>query len=185
MKIGVMGDKGSFSDEAALLYVRRKKIKKYSIKYLINADNVLKSLNKKKIDLGILPITNSTAGMVKETVKALKKYPFQLFNSFKMPIRHSLLIQKNNTKENVSKIISHIQALKQCQKYVKKNFPKAKKIEYEDTAIAAKDLASGKLSKTVAVIASKNCAEIYGLKILAKNIQDNKKNNTTFLVIRK
>jgi len=185
MKIGVMGDKGSFSEEAAQLYTQKKRIKKFSIKYLINADSVLRCLQNNKIDLGILPISNTTAGMVIESVQALEKYSFRIASSFKMPIKHFLLINPCVNKKDVSMIISHIQPLTQCKKYLQKKWKNTKKMEYTDTAKAAKDLANGKLPANSAVIAPRKCAEIYGLKILAKNIQDNKNNVTMFLVIKK
>lgn len=182
MKIGVMGDQGSFSDEAALLYIRRNKIKKPGIKYLTNAGNVLKNLKNKKIDLGILPIANSSVGIVKEATMALEKYPFKLESSFIMPIRH-YLFAKNN-KQNIRKIVSHIQALEQCKRYIEKKFLQVRSVKYEDTAKAAKDLSRGKLTRDCAIIAPKNCGKIYHLRQLDSNIQDNKNNKTTFLVIK-
>jgi prephenate dehydratase len=65
--------------------------------------------------------------------------------------------------------------------YLKRRWPKVKLVEYADTAKAAQDLASGKLPKTTAVIASRNAAEAYGLGILEESIQDLKFNYTSFI----
>jgi len=185
MKIGIMGDKGSFSEEAAFQYIRQKKIKNYQIKYLITAANVAKELLAAKINLGLLPISNTTAGIVEEAVNVLNKHQYQLQATFNMLIKHFLLVKKGKRKNDIKKIVSHIQPLLQCKKYLQKNWPLTKKVEYSDTAKAAKDLSIGKINENCAVIAPFNCAAFYHLSILARNIQDNKNNITTFLVIKK
>lgn len=185
MKIGVMGDKGSFSEEAAFQYIQQKKIKKFQIKYLITAANVAKELLAEKIDLGLLPISNTTAGIVDEAISVLNKHQYQLQTTFNMLIKHFLLVKTGKRKKDIKKIVSHIQPLLQCQKYLQKNWPHIKKEEYSDTAKAAKDLSAGKISENCAVIAPYNCAAYYHLSVLAKNIQDQKNNITTFLVIKK
>jgi prephenate dehydratase len=57
-------------------------------------------------------------------------------------------------------------------------------VRFEDTALAAKDLASGKISSSGAVISRENCAHLYGLEIMAKNIEDHQPNLTAFIVVK-
>lgn len=185
MKIGVMGDRGSFSEEAALQYIRLKKIKNYRVKYLINAANVTRELLEKKIDLGILPIFNIAAGIVEEAVAALNKHQFKMQATFNMSIKHFLLAKKGQKKKDIKKIVSHIQPLLQCKNYLRQNWAKAKKVKYQDTAKAARDLNSGILNDDCAVIAPRQCARYYHLAVIAKNIQDSKDNLTTFIAIKK
>jgi prephenate dehydratase len=179
--IGISGEKGSFSEEAARLYARKHGIKKYTLNYLISVENVLAALEKGSIDLGIFPIENSTGGVVTEAVEAMAKHNFRIKKMFDIEVRQNLMVRKGVKREDVRSIRSHEQALRQCREYLKKNWRKAKIEEYEDTAKAAKDLAEGKLPKSCAVIASVAAAKIYKLKILESSIQDLKSNFTTFI----
>ncbi|MFH0819388.1 MAG: prephenate dehydratase domain-containing protein [Patescibacteria group bacterium] len=185
MKIGVMGDKGSFSEEAAIKYAQENDIKNYEIKYLINADPVLKNLTSGAINIGIFPIQNNTGGIVEEAMYAVAKYNFEIKDIFNMDIRLCLMCKAGQAKEDIKKIVSHPQPLKQARNYLKDNYADAIQEEWKDTAKAAKDLANGELGDDVAIIASKRCAKIYGLQILHENIQDYKFNVTTFLAVVK
>lgn len=180
-KIGVSGSEGSFSEEAAIHYAREYKIEKYEIVYLISVDKVLSSLDKKSIDLGIFPIENSNGGIVIEAVHAMSKHNFNIENLFEIDVRHCLLVQNGAKKEDIKKITSHQQALKQCRMYLKRKWGDRELAEYADTAEAAKDLGKGKLDMSTAVIAPKRCAELYDLTVMEEGIQDLKFNFTTFI----
>lgn len=180
--IGVMGQIGSFSEEAANYYCTSNKIQNYEIKYLITAERVLKNLSQNKINLGIFPIENSNGGIVEEAVYAMSKYTFKIKEMFEIDIKHHLMVKPGVKTSNIKTITSHSQALKQCRMYLKRMWSGINIEEYKDTAEAAKDLSLGKLNKTTAVIAPKICAQIYNLEILEESIQDLKFNFTTFIV---
>lgn len=182
MKIGVSGAKGSFSEEAARTYARKWfKNKKFDIDYLVSAENVLSKVERGEVDLGIVPIENSNGGIVIEAVYAMAKHVFAIKKIFEIDVHHCLLVRNGATAGSIRTIVSHDQALKQCRMYLKRRWPKVKLQEYADTAKAAEDLASGKLPKTVAVIASRNAADAYGLGVLEESIQDLKFNYTSFI----
>ena len=182
MKIGVMGAKGSFSEEAGRVYAKKYgNFKKFEIAYLISAENVLSALEKGEIDLGVFPIENSNGGIVLEAVHAMSKHNFHIKKMFEIDVHHNLLVKNGTKADSIKKIVSHDQAIKQCRMYLKRIWPKVKVGEYSDTARAAEDLASGKLPKTTAVIASRNAATTYKLKILDESIQDLKFNYTVFV----
>ncbi|HOK00687.1 MAG TPA: prephenate dehydratase domain-containing protein [Candidatus Pacearchaeota archaeon] len=183
--IGVSGGKGSFSEEAAIFYAQKFNIENFKIKYLINAENVLKNLDKGKINLGIFPIENSNGGIVYEAVNAMSKHNFKIERFFEIDVRQNLLVKPNISKKDIKKIASHPQALRQCRMYLKRKWPNVELIEWSDTAEAAKDLSLGKLSSDTAIIAPINCAKLYNLKILEPEIQDLKFNFTTFLAVKK
>ena len=185
IKIGVMGDIGSFSEEAANYYCSKNGIKSYELAYLIKADKVLGSLKDGKIDKGVFPIENSNGGIVYEAVHAMSKYTFNIENLFDIDIRHCLLVKKGTNPGDIKKIASHPQALKQCRMYLKRKWADVELEEYSDTAEAAKDLSLGKISADVAVIAPKICASIYKLDFLEEGIQDLKFNFTTFIAATK
>ncbi|TSC86957.1 MAG: prephenate dehydratase [Parcubacteria group bacterium Gr01-1014_8] len=181
-----MGAKGSFSEEAARVYARKfGNLKKYSIAYLISAENVLSSLEKGAIDLAIFPIENSNGGVVLETIYAMTRHKFSIKKLFEIDIHHNLLVKKGVAAHAIKVITSHEQALKQCKMYLKRRWPKVKVREYEDTAKAAEDLSEGKLSGSTAVIASHAAAHMYKLKILEESIQDSKFNYTSFIAAEK
>jgi prephenate dehydratase len=182
MKIGVMGAKGSFSEEAGRTYAKKYgKIRKFEIVYLITAENVLSQLEKGAVDIGIFPIENSNGGIVLEAVHAMAKHNFHIKKMFEIDVHHNLLVKNGTKADSIKQIVSHDQAVKQCRMYLKRIWPNVKVGEYLDTAKAAEDLASGKLPKTTAVIASRNAATTYKLKILDESIQDLKFNYTVFI----
>lgn len=180
--IGVMGGVGSFSEEAANYYCHKHGIKDYQLAYLITAENVLGGLDRGEVDLGVFPIENSNGGIVYESVYAMAKYNFQIKHMFEIDIKHCLLVRPGTSASQIKKVVSHQQALKQCRMYLKRQWPEADLEEYKDTAEAAKDLASGVLDPTAAVVANKTCAALYGLEVLEEGIQDLKFNFTTFIV---
>lgn len=182
IKIGVSGNKGSFSEEAASYYCQKNNIRNYELNYLINVDRVLQAIKNKQIDSGVFPIENSNGGIVYEAVYAMSKYVFNIEKLFEIDVRHNLLARKGVNVGDIKKIISHPQALKQCRMYLKRKWKEIELEEYIDTAQAAKDLGEGKLDACAAVIAPRKCAELYNLEILEEGIQDLKFNFTTFIV---
>ena len=183
MRIGISGAKGSFSEEAARGYAAGAGLKDFSLDYLISVENVLAALESGSIDLGFFPIANSTGGVVTEAEAAVSRHRFDVKKLFGIDIRQNLLARKGVSKDDIKTIVSHDQAIKQCKGYLKKNWPNVQVEEYEDTAKAAEDLASGKLPKTTAVIASKTAAEVYRLEVLEASIQDLTSNFTTFIAV--
>lgn len=181
MKIGVMGARGSFSEEAAREYVRKSRLARYTLVYLVTAESLLSSLDAGTIDIAIFPIENSNGGIVLEAVHAMARHNFVIKKIFEIDVDHNLLACRGVTSDGIRNITSHDQALKQCRMYLKRVWPKAKLAEYEDTAKAAEDLANGTLPKTTAVIASRAAADVYGLSILEESIQDLKFNFTSFI----
>ncbi len=181
-KIGVMGNRGSFSEQAGERYKGELGLTEAEIVPLTSAENVLGAMERGDIERGIFPIENSNGGIVIEAVHAMAKYTFAIERMFEVDIHHMLLVRPGMTASRITTICSHDQALKQCRMYVKRTWPDAEIVPYADTAKAAEDLAAGMLSETTAVIAPRRCAELYGLTILEESIQDLKFNYTTFVV---
>ena len=184
MKIGVMGAKGSFSEQAGELYVKKENLVDAEILPLISAENVLTALNKGEIDRAIFPIENSNGGIVIEAVYAMSRFNFEIEQMFELDVHHMLLVKPHVTASHIDTIASHDQALKQCRMYLKRTWPECEIIPYADTAKAAEDLASGILPDTTAVIAPRRAAELYGLQVLEESIQDLKFNYTVFVVAK-
>lgn len=183
IKIGVQGDIGSFSEEAAHAFAKREKIKDYKIEYLINSKNVLDKVDENAMDFGIFAIENAQGGVVIESIKAMAEYRCHIADMFHIEVVQNLLTLPGVTAAEISSIHSHQQALRQCRQYLAENFWSCPLVEEEDTAKSAKELKEGRLPETAAVIANKACADLYGLEIFEASIQDLKKNLTLFLAI--
>lgn len=185
LKIGVSGNQGSFSEEAAKVHCQQSEIENYQIEYLTSVENTLTALDNGAVDMGVFPIENSNGGIVYEAVYAMSKHNFNIEKMFEIDIKHCLLALPGTTVSQIKKIVSHQQALKQCRMYLKRKWAETELEEYVDTASAAKDISTGVLPADNAAVASKNCAELYNLDIIEEGIQDLKFNFTTFIVATK
>ena len=185
MHIGICGARGSFSEMAAESYIAKNKVENANLTPLVTAENVLSAVEEGAVDIGIFPIENSNGGVVIESVHAMAAHTFVITQLFEIDVHHHLLVKPGTTKNAVTTITSHDQALKQCRHYLRRQWFDADIEEYPDTAKAAEDLANGTLSNTTAVIAPRRSAEIYGLEILEEAIQDLKYNYTMFVAAKK
>lgn len=180
--MGVSGDKGSFSEEAALLYAKRESIQP-TLRYLIDMEGVLSALEQGEINLGILPVVNLLGGLVKPAFQAMGKHLFNPVDEFWLQVRQCLLVLPGTPRDCIKTIVSHPQGLAQCKNYIRNEFKDVHIVEWCDTAKAAKDLSEGVFSPDTAVIAPERAAQIYGLELLARSIQDSNPNLTAFIVV--
>ncbi|MBU6323512.1 MAG: hypothetical protein KGI41_01495 [Patescibacteria group bacterium] len=185
MKIGISGAQGSFSEQAAGQYCRENGIDSPELVYLTFVEQVLEALEKGEIDLGIFAIENSNGGVVTEYLPAIGRHRFDIVKIFEMNVEHMLLALPGTKREEVKRIVSQNQALRQCRMYLKRVWADADVEEYVDTATAAKDLHEGTLPKDAAVIAPASAGKLYGLEVLEPGIQDLKFNYTTFIAAKK
>lgn len=183
IKLGVSGALGSFSEEAGLLYAEKIEITP-KINYLLDMEGVLAAVECGSIDIGIFPVVNLCGGLVRMAYDAMGKHKFKVIDELWLEVQQCLLIKPDTDIKHIKKIVSHSQAIAQCKKYLQKNFKVAELIESQDTALAAKELAEGKLSAECAVLAPARSAVIYGLEIFAQNIQDTNPNLTAFIIVK-
>jgi prephenate dehydratase len=177
MKIGIQGELGAYSHIAVENLYKNADIKTCST----FEDTFKLAFNDPSYKV-VIPIENSLAGRVADIHYLLPKYKLQIHGEYFLPVEHNLLGKDNSSIEDIKYVRSHAQAISQCQKIInEKNF---KPIISVDTAGSAKDLAKGK-DKTIAAIASELSAKMYNLKILKKNIEDDKGNVTRFLIMGK
>ena len=130
----------------------------------------------------IIPVENSIAGRVADIQYLINKYKLQIYAEHFQEIRHNLMALENVKFEDIKSVRSHSQAISQCQKIINQN--KFEPIIAADTAGSARYIKENNL-KNEAAIASELAARIYNLKILKKNIEDNKGNVTRFLIMGK
>ena len=130
----------------------------------------------------VIPLENSLAGRVADIHYLLPKYKLQIHGEHFQTVEHNLIAKPEAQMKDIKFVRSHAQAIGQCQKIIMENSYKT--IISADTAGSAKELSDSK-DKSIAAIASKLSAEIYKLKILKKNIEDEKGNVTRFLIMGK
>lgn len=181
---GISGDAGSFSEEAALIYAKKKGIDP-TLVHLLDMEGVLDAIEKGSIELGIMPVVNLLGGLVKPAFQAMGKHLFTPVDELWHEINQCLLVKPGIQSQQITRIVSHPQGLAQCRQFLQKQFKDIEQIEWIDTAKAAKDLAEGILPSHSAVIAPARCAELYGLEIRTANIQDSYPNRTAFILVKK
>jgi len=177
IKIAIQGELGAYSHIAA-----EKLYKDADIKTCSTFEETFKHAYNDPSYKIVIPIENSLAGRVADIHYLLPKYKLQIHGEYFLPVEHNLLAKPEAKIEDIKYVRSHVQAITQCQNIIaKRNF---KPIISVDTAGSAKELAEGK-DKSIAAIASNLSAKIYDLKILEKNIEDEKGNVTRFLIMGK
>ena len=174
VKASYLGPAGSFTHQAALNKFG------HSVK-LCPADNiaaVFKDIETERSNYGCVPIENSTEGAVTHTLDTLVNTNLSICAELNLPIHHYLM--SCETFDKVKRVYSHVQVFGQCREYLQKNLAGVDIIETASTAKAASLAAAEEGS---AALAGKIAAELFGLNILAENVEDCSNNTTRFLIL--
>src|SRR5262245_31684778 len=131
-------------------------------------------------ELGMIPIENSLAGRVADIHHLMPEAGLHIIGEHFMPVRHQLLAVKGATVKDIKTVESHVHALGQCRKVIRQLG--IKPVVAADTAGAAREIAEAG-DKTRAAIASRLAAEIYGLSILAEDVEDESHNTPRFVIL--
>jgi len=133
-----------------------------------------------KADLAMIPIENTIAGRVADIHHLLPESKLHIVGEYFLPIHFQLMVLPGVARSEIKTVHSHIHALGQCRKYIRKNGWKG--VVAGDTAGAAK-LVSEVGDRTMAALAPRLAAELYGLDILEENVEDTDTNVTRFVVL--
>lgn len=186
MRIGILGPEGTFSEMAALQWLKERgdgDVENAEIKYYETIFDVSEGIVRREVDYGIIPIENSLEGSVGETLDLLSgensSGGVQIVGEILVPIKICLLSKGSFAK--IRTLVSHPHALAQCKRFIRERLRitgvKVKSVD--STAIAAKR-AQG--NEELAALASEAAAKRYDLKILMANVQD-QESVTKFVVI--
>jgi len=145
-------------------------------------EQAMELVEKGEADFAVIPVENSNAGRVSDVHFLLPKTGLNIVGEYFLRVEHQLLALKGAELSDIEAAASHPQALAQCSKFLKEHSIKA--ISRIDTAKSCERIVEMQ-DKTRAAIASKMAAEIYGLKILKSNIENDDNNTTRFLVMNK
>ena len=143
-------------------------------------EDALSAISSGEADLGMIPIENSVAGRVADIHHLLPASGLSIIGEWFLPIRHQLMALKGTKLADIKTVESHVHALGQCRRIIRQLG--VRPIVAGDTAGSARDV-SQRGDRSVAAIASRLAAEIYGLEILAEDIEDEAHNTTRFVVL--
>lgn len=143
--------------------------------------DAMEAIRTGKADYAVLPIENSSAGIVSENYDLLVEYDNYIVGEQIIRINHALLGLADAQESDITKIYSHKQSLMQCSDFLEAH-KEWEKFSLSNNAVAAKKVKEDGRVDQAAIASAKN-AEIYGLKVLKNSIQNNKNNSTRFIVV--
>lgn len=175
LRIAYLGPEGTFTQQAVLIQFG------HSVHALAQAsvDEVFQQVEQTEADFGVVPIENSTQGMVSHTLDRLLTSPLKICAEVEMQI-HQNLITVATRLEQIERVYSHAQSLAQCRNWLHDHLPDAELIAVSSNAEAVRRI---RHDDRAAAIAGENAAEVYQVPILIADIEDQADNSTRFLVV--
>jgi prephenate dehydratase len=178
MKVAIQGEAGSFSHEAAL-----RMLPGCSVVPCARSAEVFDRVERGSVNAAVIPVENSLAGSVAEHLDLLLSHKVFIQREFALRIVHNLIAAPGAKMSALRRVLSHPVALDQCRNFFRAH-PKIEAVPFYDTAGSVKHVIAENLGDS-AGIASRRAARVYGGKILATGIEDDKRNFTRFLLIRR
>ncbi|MDA3907051.1 MAG: prephenate dehydratase [Bacteroidales bacterium] len=179
-KVAIQGVSGAFHEIASRKYFKNHQLE---IIQCLTFNDLFDALLFEKAEYGVIAIENSLVGSIIPNYALLRESKLKVLGEVFLRIEQHLMVYKGEKLEDIKEIYSHPMAIEQCIEFLNPLRRSGVRIlNSEDTALSAKRIADDSL-KGVAAIASDLAAEKYGLEIINKSIETNKKNFTRFLVI--
>jgi len=175
MTAAYLGPPGTFSQEAAVKHFGGLT----ALAPCATIDEVFRRVETGAAGYGVVPVENSTEGAIGRTLDLLLSTPGQVCGEIMLPVRQCLMA-KRGALAGIRKVYSHAQSLSQCQQWLARNLPRADRVAVVSNAEAARLAAR---ERGAAAIGPRVAAALYRLQLLARNIEDEAKNTTRFLVI--
>jgi len=175
MKIAYLGPEGSYTHASVLKQFGTSAYPQA----MSSIEAVFKAVEQGEANYGLVPVENSSEGVVKQTQNELISTPLNITGEVSLQIHHCLL-SKAADLQAIEKVVAHPQALGQCEIWLKNNMPWAKVEAVESNALAAQMATS---DATLGAIASEQAAKLYDLNTLNRHIEDRKDNTTRFWVL--
>ena len=177
LQVAFLGPSGTFTEEAAYKHFG------HSIQTLATTsiDDVFREVESDNANYGVVPIENSTQGIVNSTLDMFLESELSIVGEVELRV-HQHLLSNAQQMSDISVLYSHQQSLAQCKKWLETHLPGIKRVPVSSNADAAKRAAA---EKNAAAIASETAAAVYDLAIQYKNIEDSPDNTTRFLIIGK
>ncbi len=167
---GHQAAKGYFGDNTRLYHVE-------------TFADVLREVSEGRAEYGVLPIENSSTGIITDVYDLLSLYDICVTGEYVVKVDHVLLGLEGARERNIKTVFSHPQGLMQCSQYLSSK-PDWNQISLKNTAVSARRVLEGG-DPTQAAIAGRNAAQYYHLSVLKDNISDTENNSTKFIIIKK
>lgn len=177
-RVAIQGVAGAYHDIAARAFFKDEEIE---IIDCLTFKDVFSTLRKDNTIFGIIAIENTIAGSLLQNHNLLRESETSIIGEFKQRISHCVAALPGQTMDDIQEVHSHPIALMQCGDFLEQ-YPNCKAVESGDTALSAKAIQEGQIMGRAA-ICSELAANIYGLTILEKGIETNKRNFTRFLIL--
>lgn len=175
LTIAYLGPEGTFTQAAAL--------KKFGhavlLKPLPAIDEIFREVEAGGASFGVVPVENSSEGVINHTLDMFLRSPLKICGDVELRIHHQLLTCSESL-DGIQRVCAHQQALAQCREWLDRNLSHVERVAVSSNAEAARQ---AREDQSIAAIAGEAAAEMYGLNILGKNIEDDPNNTTRFLVI--
>jgi prephenate dehydratase len=177
-RLGYLGPRGTFSEEAALLYNQAHGME--LLEYPTIAA-VITAVLSGSLDEGLVPLENTLEGGIAATLDYLARQEgIYICNELIYPVRQCLVAEQGQTIDTIRQLYSHPHALGQCADYIAANLPGVECLPVESTAAAARYV---KDRPGAAAIASRRAAELFNLLLLAEGVEDSEGNATRFVTL--
>ena len=177
-KIAIQGIRGSYSEEAALSLVFGAELLECS-----NFAEMFETLENERAMYAVVPVENKIVGGIEGTLQFLRGERFRILEKTTLPVRHVLAGTPESSLDNIKTVTSHIEALKQCQRYLGTRRG-CKQFIGDDTARSIREIVLNG-NPNDAAVGSERAAEMYGAKVLAMDIANDPNNWTTFYLVSK
>jgi chorismate mutase/prephenate dehydratase len=178
VRVAFQGERGAYSESAVYTFFGAS----VDAKPCRDLADVFESVDEQESQYGVVPVENSLEGSVNQTYDLFLEHDLKVCGEIILRVSHCLIANPNTSLEAVKTVYSHPQALAQCRNFLERLGREL--IPTYDTAGSVKMLKEKGL-KDAAAVASGRAAELYGMKILAREIEDNPANYTRFFVLSK
>lgn len=174
-RVAFLGPIGTFSEQATLNYFGS------SIEPMAcpSIDEVFRATSARSADFGVVPIENSTEGVVARSLDLLLQSPLTIVGETSLLVTHNLL-RKELSREGIKVVAAHPQALAQCQGWLSQNLPGVERRAVSSNAEGARMAGE---DDSIAALASERAASQYGLHVVQRAVQDEAHNRTRFVVV--
>lgn len=177
MTVACQGTEGAYSQLAAAFL-----FPDAAFVYFKNFEAVAKAVKAGLCSRGVLPVENNTWGSVREVYKILGKGDVSIVGGCRLKITHELMAKPGARMKDITAVLSHEQAIGQCASFLSSLGDGVRQVPCLNTAVAARTVSESE-ETGLAAIASPECASLYGLSVLKRNIADSEHNYTRFAAI--
>lgn len=176
LEVAYLGPEGTFTQQAAKKHFGQW----VHTKPMPAIDEVFREVEAGAVQYGVVPIENSTEGVVNHTLDTFISSNLKICGEVELRIHHHLMVGSNTKHDRITRIYSHQQSLAQCRKWLDAHMPQAERVAVSSNAEAARRV---KGEWNSAAIAGEMASELYDLEIIETKIEDSPDNSTRFLVI--